>query len=103
MKSLAFLAAGIIGGTMAIFWYWITGPERSVQNQPSTPDGLRVVVVDFPSDPNLVTYDPERVTHDDLAIFARNLCGKGPKDISEQAPTLLDNLRGHHRATITCY
>lgn len=103
MKTFAFLTAGTVGVVLALTWYWISGPERNVQNQSFTPEGLRVVLVDFPSDPNIVTYDPDRLSSDDLDAFARKLCHIGVKDISERTTTLLDKLRRHNRATITCH
>ncbi|MDA7966104.1 MAG: hypothetical protein MPJ51_15570 [Ruegeria sp.] len=64
-------------------------------------DGIRVVLVDFPSDPNIVSYDPNLISSDQLFAFGMQLCGYTPA-VSEMEPTFFDKLRAHQRAGIVC-
>ena len=102
MRRPLFFMLGLVGVLLGTFWYAIRSPERAVQNRDYTPDGLTVVLVDFPSDPNIVRYDPDRVSHNQVKEFAKELCGNDIRKITEMTPTLLDRLRGQVRTTIAC-
>ena len=98
----ATLLVGMCVLTITMFW-WITGWERAVQSRDYVPDGLRILVVDFPSDPNVIAYDPERVSGQSLEQFANALCGSGVLELSDRKPSLLNKLRGEKRAIIRCH
>ncbi len=93
---------GLFGVLLGAFGYWISGPERMLQDKDFTPDGLTVVRVDFPSDPNIMRYDPDRISEEQLREFARELCRNDIRKITEMTPTLLDKLRGQERTMIAC-
>jgi hypothetical protein len=93
---------GLFGVLLGAFGYWISGPERMLQDKDFTPDGLTVVRVDFPSDPNIMRYDPDRISEEQLREFARELCRNDIRKITAMTPTLLDKLRGQERTMIAC-
>jgi len=98
LKIIGLLSC-LLGGFLALSYWGLSFPERLAQE--GAPDGIRVVLVDFPSDPNIVTFDPSLVTADELFAFGRQLCGDTPV-VSELEPTLIDKLRDHQRASIVC-
>ncbi|WP_299546583.1 hypothetical protein [uncultured Tateyamaria sp.] len=102
MKTALLIVFAMLGSFAGLFWFAITGPERTVQQRETTPEGLRVILVDFPSDPNIVSFDPAKISAMALQDFATSLCGHGTRSISELQPTLFDKLRGHNRAEIIC-
>jgi len=98
LKIIGLLSC-LLGGFLALSYWGLSFPERLAQEK--APDGLRVVLVDFPSDPNIVSYDPNLISKDDLFNFGRQLCGDPPV-VSELEPTFIDKLRDHQRASIVC-
>lgn len=101
MKAVAIMLLTIcciVAGFFALS-YWVSFPERSAQEK--APDGINVVWVDFPSDPNILTYDPDLISEDQLVDFGRELCRYTPL-ITDVEPTWLDNLRAHRRVSIVC-
>ncbi len=87
---------------IATAFYFVSFPERSVQAKDYTPSGLRVILVDFPGDPNIVAFDSERVSTSGLQEFANAHCRYSEIKIEMLEPTLLDQLRGEKLARFIC-
>ncbi len=93
---------GLVGVLLGTLGYVIRSPERAVQSRDYTPDGLTVVLVDWTGDPNIVRYDADRISHDQVTEFSKGLCRNDVFQITEMTPTLLDKLRGQERTMIAC-
>ncbi|WP_377191273.1 hypothetical protein [Ruegeria meonggei] len=93
------LLSFLVGGFLTLSYWGLSFPERLAQEK--APDGIKVVLVDFPSDPNIVTFDPSLISADELFTFGRQLCGYTPV-VSELEPTFYDRLRDRQRASIVC-
>ncbi|WP_425078945.1 hypothetical protein [Ruegeria denitrificans] len=98
LKIIGFFCC-LLGGILALFLWAASYPERLAQEK--APDGIRVVLVDFPSDPNIVSYDPSLISSGALFTFGRQLCGDTPV-VSDLEPTFVDRLRDYHPASIVC-
>ena len=92
-------------GLIVFFWafsWWIRGPERSWQGKAFTPDGLRVLLVDFPGETNIVSYDPDKVSQTQLQNFSTAICGNSDTQLTQGNRSWIDKLRGHQRASFVC-
>ncbi len=88
---------------LAGLWWLLKSPERAVQARDYVPDGLFIRVVDFPSDPNLVSYDSTRVSEADLSDFAYAYCNSGRFEIAEKRPSRWDSFFSLNRASVVCW
>ncbi|MDE0851825.1 hypothetical protein [Yoonia sp.] len=80
--ALAFGTFVVLGVAFILAFFWfIRSPERLLQQMPYTPDGVKVLVVDFPGGANVVSFDPALVTMKQLQGFATKVCGYAIFDI----------------------
>jgi hypothetical protein len=102
MRRPLLFVLGLVGLLLGALVYLVRAPERAVQDAKFTPDGLTVVLVDWTGDPNIVRYDADRISHDQVTEFSKELCRDDVFQITEMTPTLLDKLRGQVRTMIAC-
>ena len=105
MKYLWIIGAALVVTPTILFaglFYIVSGWEREVQKRDYVPSGMRIFVVDFASDPNVVAYNPEKVSRQALEKFANAHCGIGVLELADQEPSFLNKLRGENRAIIRC-
>ena len=66
------------------------------------PDGLNVLLFSLKEDPQVVTYDPETLTPEALALFAADLCDVDQPFVTPVRARLAQSLQGRNRAHIFC-
>ena len=94
---LVFMIFALLLVSFGALIYWIKGPERIAQAKKFVPNGLRVIVVDLPGDPNVISYAPDLVTIEKLETYARRFCGHSVP-VTDTPPSWIDNLTGRNRA-----
>ena len=66
------------------------------------PDGLKVILYSLKDDPQVVTYGPDRLSPNALALFAADLCDFDQPRVAPVRPRLAQWLQGRKRAHIFC-
>jgi hypothetical protein len=95
------LGVFIIVGAMAVFWYFVSWPERAAQAQDFVPKGLRVVLVDFAGEPNIVAFPKSSIAAQELQTYANTYCGYEVQ-VAALPASWFDKLFGRERAQFIC-
>jgi len=66
------------------------------------PSGMKVILFSLKDDPQVVTYDPEKLSHQALTVFAADLCDSEQAYVKLVSPWLAQRLRRRNRAHIFC-
>ena len=66
------------------------------------PSGLKVILFSLKDDPQVVTYDPDNLSHQALTVFAADLCDSEQAHVKPVSPRLAQRLQGRNRAHIYC-